>query len=54
MTPTREIFGTASLKSWRRLLSISKSKLMVIPVRLPPGRARLVTRPVSTGLIDPA
>jgi hypothetical protein len=33
---------------------VSQSKLVVIPVRLPPGLARFVTMPLSTGFADNA
>src|SRR5215471_7830341 len=40
--------GTASRKSSRRLAAVSPNWFDK-PVRLPPGRARLATRPVLTG-----
>ena len=47
-TATREVCGTASLSSSSRLPPSSLERF-VMPVTLPPGRARLSTRPASTG-----
>ena len=47
-TATREILGTASLSSSSRFPPSSRVR-SVRPVTLPPGRARLATRPASTG-----
>src|ERR1043166_2641869 len=47
-TATREIFGIACLSSPSRLASSSGPRT-VMPVTLPPGRARLATRPLRTG-----
>ena len=41
-------WGTSSDSNWSRLGLSSRSK-MLKPVRLPPGRARLATRPAATG-----
>ena len=43
-----ETLGTTSLSSSKRFPSIS-TEIEVNPVMLPPGRARLATRPVATG-----
>jgi hypothetical protein len=48
-TATRETFGTTSLSNSNRL-RLRVPPLTVSPVRFPPGRARLATSPVSTGL----
>ena len=45
---TCESAGTTSRRSWSRLPSRSGA-IELNPVRLPPGRARLGTRPVPTG-----
>jgi hypothetical protein len=47
-TAMREAAGTASLIRLRRL-ALSSGLLSVTPVALPPGRARLVTRPPPSG-----
>jgi hypothetical protein len=47
-TVTRERLGTASLRSCRRL-PVTSVLWTVTPVMLPPGRARLATKPVATG-----
>jgi hypothetical protein len=47
-TPTRFISGNASFNKPRRLV-LSSGVSDVNPVMLPSGRARFVTRPVSTG-----
>src|SRR5215467_1158957 len=47
-TPSRTALGTNSCKSPNRLATTSPRKKL-IPVALPPGRARLATRPVLTG-----
>src|SRR5204862_7972770 len=44
--------GTSSEISWRRL-GLSSTAKKVTPVRLPPGRARLATRPSATGSPQP-
>src|SRR5712692_661185 len=51
-TATRENFGTASLRSCTRFAAISTA-LTARPVTFPPGRAKLATRPVSTGSAVP-
>jgi hypothetical protein len=52
MTPNRRSPGTISRKSVTRLLATSKF-WFERPVTLPPGRARLVTKPLPTGSPDP-
>ena len=47
-TATRAAAGTISRKSCSRFATSSAAKIL-IPVRLPPGRARLATRPSLTG-----
>ena len=47
-TPTRDIFGTASLNSSSRFPLRSRVSL-VSPVIFPPGRAKLSIRPVAIG-----
>src|SRR5262245_46654292 len=47
-TATRAALGTRSRKSPSRLVATSATKKL-IPVALPPGRARLATRPNLTG-----
>jgi hypothetical protein len=47
-TATRVAVGTSSRKSSSRFVPNSALKIL-IPVRLPPGRARLATRPSLTG-----
>src|SRR5262245_48305985 len=47
-TATCETLRTTSLSSSKRFPSIS-TEIEVNPVMLPPGRARLATRPVATG-----
>ena len=49
-TATRDRVGTASFKSCRPLPARS-GVWMVSPVILPPGRAKLATRPVATGSV---
>jgi hypothetical protein len=43
--------GTASLRSSRPLLKMSRPTLKVTPVTFPPGLARLSTRPCPTGSV---
>ena len=45
-------WGTSSDSSSSRL-GVSSTVMMLTPVRLPPGRARLATRPTSTGSPTP-
>src|SRR5271156_6196567 len=45
---TLRMLGTACLSSSRRLV-LSVVALSDIPVTLPPGRAKLATRPLATG-----
>jgi hypothetical protein len=52
-TATRRIFAAVSLSTLSHLPPISGSKDQK-PVRLPPGRARFVTRPLSMGLCQAA
>src|SRR5262245_48083841 len=47
-TATRTAFGTSSRNSPNRLARTSEVKKLM-PVALPPGRARLATRPCATG-----
>ena len=47
-SPTRASLGTASL-SISSLLVFSSGDKLESPVTLPPGRARLATRPAPTG-----
>ena len=47
-SPTRASLGTASL-SISSLLVFSSGAKLECPVTLPPGRARLATRPSPTG-----
>src|ERR1035437_10115089 len=47
-TATRTALGTRSYRSRRRLAASSLTKKLM-PVALPPGRARLATRPSRTG-----
>ena len=47
-SPTRASLGTASL-STSSLLVFSSGDKLEIPVTLPPGRARLATKPAPTG-----
>ena len=47
-TATRSSFGTISFRSERRLLRIS-GLMRATPVMFPPGRARFVTNPWTTG-----
>ena len=47
-SPTRASLGTASL-SISSLLVFSSGDKLEMPVTLPPGRARLATRPKATG-----
>src|SRR5262249_27445237 len=47
-TATRVAPGTSSRRSSNRFAAISSLKILK-PVRLPPGRARLATRPSLTG-----
>ena len=47
-SPTRASLGTASL-SISSLLVFSSGAKLEFPVTLPPGRARLATRPAPTG-----
>src|SRR5262245_15550975 len=48
ITAIRLAFGTASFRIARRFWVRSK-RLTLMPVTLPPGRARFVTKPVATG-----
>src|SRR5262245_34267667 len=50
-SPTRESLGTASL-SISSLLVVSSGDKVESPVILPPGRARLATKPAPTGSAD--
>src|SRR6266481_2305948 len=50
-TATRRIFAAVSLSTLSHLPPIAGSKDQK-PVRLPPGRARFVTRPLSMGLCE--
>jgi hypothetical protein len=52
-TATREMVGTASFNTSSCLVTRSATRRSS-PVRLPPGRARLATRPRSTRLEDTA
>ncbi len=47
-TAMRERVGTASLSNSNRF-PLKSVAISLTPVRLPPGRARLVTSPVPTG-----
>ncbi len=47
-SPTRASLGTASL-SISSLLVLSSDAKPASPVTLPPGRARLATKPAATG-----
>ena len=47
-TATRATFGAAALRSWSCLL-LSLATTLDNPVAFLPGRAKLVTRPLSTG-----
>ena len=47
-SPTRASLGTASL-SISNLLVFSSTDKLESPVTLPPGRARLATKPAPTG-----
>ena len=49
--PTRASFGIASL-SISSLLVFSSSAKPEFPVTLPPGRARLATKPAPTGSVE--
>src|SRR5206468_8403424 len=50
--PTRVSSGSASFKSWSRL-GLSSTPRYVMPVMVPPGRARLWTMPAATGSDTP-
>src|SRR5262245_65602828 len=47
-TATRTAFGTSSCRSRNRFATVSWTRKLV-PVALPPGRARLATKPSLTG-----